>query len=101
MTNSADFSGGAVGKATDNKKINGIQHYAYKWTWTDTYTTQMSPATVETVNAAIEAVPNIGPLFIAWLETIPNSLDTDIYGVSRTPASCPGSYQQTGTPASN
>ena len=100
LTNSADFSGGAAGKATDNKMINGIQHYAYKWTWTDTYTTQMSPATVETVNAAIEAVPNIGPLFMDWLETIPNSLDTDIYGVSRTPASCPGSYQQTGTPAS-
>jgi hypothetical protein len=101
LTNSADFSGAAVGKGTENKKINGIQHYAYKWTWTDAYKTQMTPVTVEDVNAAIEAVPNIGPLFMDWLETIPNSLDTDIYGVSRTPASCPGSYQQTGTPASN
>lgn len=101
LTNSADFSGAAEGKGTENKKINGIQHYAYKWTWTDAYKTQMTPVTVEDVNAAIEAVPNIGPLFMDWLKTIPNSLDTDIYGVSRTPASCPGSYQQTDTPASN
>lgn len=100
LTNSASFSGAAEGKGTDNKKVNGVQHYAYKWTWTDAYKSQMSPVTVEDVNREIEAVPNIGPLFMDWLETIPNSLDTDIYGVSRTPASCPGSKQQTGTPES-
>lgn len=101
LTNSASFSGAAEGKGTDNKKVNGVQHYAYKWTWTDAYKSQMSPVTVEDVNREIEAVPNIGPLFMDWLETIPNSLDTDIYGVSRTPASCPGSKQQTDTPESN
>lgn len=100
LTNSASFSGAAEGKGTDNKKVNGVQHYAYKWTWTDAYKSQMSPVTVEDVNREIEAVPNIGPLFMDWLETIPNSLDTDIYGVSRTPASCPGSKQQTDTPES-
>ena len=100
LTNSASFSGAAEGKGTDNKKVNGVQHYAYKWTWTDAYKSQMSPVTVEDVNREIEAVPNIGPLFMDWLETIPNSLDTDIYGVPRTPASCPGSKQQTDTPAS-
>ena len=100
LTNSASFSGAAEGKGTDNKKVNGVQHYAYKWTWTDAYKSQMAPVTVEDVNREIEAVPNIGPLFMDWLETIPNSLDTDIYGVARTPASCPGSYQQADTPAS-
>ena len=100
LTNSASFSGAAEGKGTDNKTVNGVQHYAYKWTWTDAYKTQMTPVTVEDVNREIEAVTNIGPLFMDWLETIPNSLDTDIYGVSRTPASCPGSKQQTDTPES-
>lgn len=100
LTNSASFSGAAEGKGTDNKKVNGVQHYAYKWTWTDAYKSQMTPVTVEDVNREIEAVPNIGPLFMGWLETIPNSLNTDIYGVARTPASCPGSYQQADTPAS-
>ena len=100
LTNSASFSGAAEGKGTDNKKVNGVQHYAYKWTWTDAYKSQMAPVTVEDVNREIEAVPNIGPLFMDWLETIPNSLDTDIYGVARTPASCPGSYQQAATPTS-
>lgn len=99
LTNSVEFTGAAEGKSTDNKKINGVQHYAYKWTWTDAYKAGMTPVTVEEVNTAMEAVPNIGPLFMAWLNTIPNALDTDIYGVSRTPASCPGSYQQAGTPA--
>lgn len=98
---SFDYSslGAVPEKNTDNKEINTIQHYAYKWTWTDAYKSGMNPKTVEEVNAEIEAVPNIGPLFMNWLETIPGSLDTDIYGVSRTPASCPGSYQQTSTPA--
>ena len=100
LTNSASFSGAAEGKGTDNKTVNGVQHYAYKWTWTEAYKSQMSPVTVEDVNREIEAVTNIGPLFMDWLETIPNSLDTDIYGVSRTPASCPGSKQQTDTPES-
>lgn len=100
LTNSAAFSGGAEGKGNDDKIINGVKHYAYKWTWTDAYKSQMSPVTVEDVNREIEAVTNIGPLFMDWLETIPNSLDTDIYGVARTPASCPGSYQQTDTPQS-
>lgn len=100
LTNSAEFSGAAEGKGTDNKKVNGVQHYAYKWTWTNDYKTLMTPVTVEDVNREIEAVSNIGPLFMDWLETVPNSLDTDIYGVARTPASCPGSYQQAGTPES-
>lgn len=98
VNNSASFSGAAEGKNTDDKKVDGVQHYAYTWTWTDLYKDQMTPVTVEEVNQEIEAVPNIGPLFMNWLKTIPNSLDTDIYGVSRTPASCPGSYQQAGTP---
>ena len=98
VNNSASFSGAAEGKGTDDRKVDGVQHYAYKWTWTDLYKGQMTPVTVEEVNQEIEAVPNIGPLFMNWLKTIPNSLDTDIYGVSRTPASCPGSYQQAGTP---
>ena len=98
VKNSASFSGAAEGKNTDDKKVDGVQHYAYTWTWTDSYKEQMTPVTVEEVNQEIETVPNIGPLFMNWLKTIPNSLDTDIYGVSRTPASCPGSYQQAGTP---
>lgn len=100
LTNSASFSGAAEGKAADDKKVNGVQHHAYKWTWTNAYKTQMTPVTVEDVNMEIRAVPEIGPIFMGWLETIPNSLDTDIYGVARTPASCPGSYQQADTPQS-
>lgn len=99
LNNCANYSGEAVGKGyINNTKVNGLVQYAYTWTWTDLYKGQMTPVTVEEVNQEIEAVPNIGPLFMNWLKTIPNSLDTDIYGVSRTPASCPGSYQQAGTP---
>jgi len=105
LKNSFDFGigGSNVTSAKHNNKqyINGVPHEYYTWAWSNDYMAGFSCPSLDEVRSTIESTGGIGKIFLEWLDTIEGALDTDIMGNSRAKdASCPGSYQQTDTPAS-
>ena len=82
--------------------IDGVELKSYTWTWVDNFKNNYTCPTLQQVKDAINATPEIGPKFLAWLETIDGAFTTDILGRARDiNAMCPGSYQQAGTPSGN
>lgn len=74
-----------------------LPYYAYLWNWVDGYPCP----SLQYVRQTIAGTPEIGPLFLRWLDSLGGALDTDIAGRPRNEnAMCPGSYQQKTTPTS-
>ena len=70
-------------------------YYAYTWSFAEGYPCP----TLQKVRDLIQA-NTIGEAFLEWLDSLGDALTTDIAGRPRSKdASCPGSYQQTTTPA--
>ena len=98
VSNSYDWGvGGTVsGAGAINKVTEARPYLAYKFTWNEEYPCP----TLQQIKDAISGTDEIGPIFLAWLETIDGALTTDIAGRSRDiNAMCPGSYQQDGVTA--
>lgn len=93
VTNSLSIDRAITGASAKNTTIEGVQ--AYYYTFTADYSGDMTFPTLEQVRSSIEGTTNIGPLFLAWLDTIEGSLTTDITGYDRdADASHPGSWQK-------
>ena len=92
LTNSLQISNSGLGtKANPTVKINGITHRYYTFTQDLGFT---APS-LATVREKINGTSKIGPLFLSWLDSIDESLTTDITGYARdSEASFPGSWQQ-------
>lgn len=92
------LAGAVSGAAGVDKTSLEQPYYAYKWTWVDGYPCP----TLAQVREEIKTTAGIGEIFLNWLDTLEEALTTDIAGQDRDEdAMCPGSYQQTDTPASN
>lgn len=90
--------------ANVSDEINGVKLEAYELSWASNETAfaGYECTNLATVKSEIESTDVVGEIFVDWLETIPNSLTTDIFGNERAEdATCPGSYQFEDTPVSN
>lgn len=88
-----------AGKGEATASVNGLTQRTYKWTWVDDFKNNYTCPTLQQVKDAIKATAEIGPVFLAWLETVDGAFTTDILGRERNiNAMCPGSYQQADTP---
>lgn len=90
--------------ANVNKTINGVKLEGYNLVWSDNETAfgDFKCPTLQQVQNAISGNPGVGDLFLDWLETIPDALTTDMFGVARPEeCSCPGALQFTGAPTAN
>lgn len=97
VSNSYDWGiGGTIdGIGSVDKTTAARPYLAYKFTWNENHPCP----TLQQIKDAISGTDNIGPMFLAWLETIDGALTTDIAGRARNEnAMCPGSYQQADTP---
>lgn len=94
IENSLEIADDGLGtKAEKSEKVNDVSLVYY--TFTQDFSSSMTFPTLEQVRAAIEGTTSIGPLFLAWLDTIEGSLSTDITGYGRDAnASHPGSWQK-------
>lgn len=90
--------------ANVNKTINGVKLEGYNLVWSDNETAfgDFKCPTLQQVQNAISGNPGVGDLFLDWLETIPDALTTDMFGVARPEeCSCPGALQFTGAPTAS
>ena len=85
----------AGAKGIDKSDQAESPYMAYSWNWVEGYPCP----TLDQVREEINNTAEIGPMFLAWLDTLEGSLTTDLAGNARNAnAMCPGSYQQADTP---
>ena len=88
-----------IGNNNPNLYNSGVAYQSYTWSWASNSEWEFTFPTLQQVKDEISATAEIGPKFLAWLETLDRALTTDIAGNSRNEmAMCPGSYQQVDTP---
>ena len=114
LKDSYDYAsiGDVIGKGNDSRNPNGVTLKTYTWNWIypsshanagqPVYSGFVCP-TYQQVRDAIKSTTGVGETFLAWLDEVEAdnaALKTDIFNRARDiNAMCPGSYQQTETPA--